>query len=160
MVGACASDKASQRGDALPLSGPRATGQPGCFPGWPLGRERLSPVVPASPPPPPVSPLLVRREGCAQRTAAVDSRRRAVAQDEQELAHAVSALRNDILEAARLTRQVRQLQQQATSPAFLMQADARATYERVRHALTTLVGEAEVKRVLADPHYQPWWMES
>ena len=45
MVGACASDTASQRGDALPLSGPRATGQPGCFPGWPLGRERLSPAA-------------------------------------------------------------------------------------------------------------------
>ena len=54
MVGACASDKASQRGDALPLSGPRATDQPGCFPGWSLWRAarsaawRLPPRLPPS----------------------------------------------------------------------------------------------------------------
>ena len=118
-----------------------------------------SPVVPASPPPPPVSPLLVRREGCAQRRAAVDSRRRALAQDEEDLAHEVSALRNDLREAARLTRQVRQLQQQKAQPAFLMQADAVATYARVQQELTTLVGEVEVKRALGDPDYVPWWLE-
>jgi hypothetical protein len=39
MLGACASDKTLLRGDALPLSGSRATGQPGCFPGWPLGKD-------------------------------------------------------------------------------------------------------------------------
>ena len=48
------------------------------------------------PPPRPVCPLLARRGGCAQRTAAVDRRRRALAQDEQELAHDVAALRNDL----------------------------------------------------------------
>ena len=29
----------------------------------------------------------------------------------------------------------------------------------VRHELTALVGKAAVERVLADPHYRPWWME-
>ena len=117
----------------------------------------VPPVIPT--PPPPVCPLLVRREACAQHRADVDGRRRALAQDEQALAQEVSALRNDIRDAARLTRQLRQLQQQATQPAFLMQEDARATLERVRHELTTLVGEAEVEQVLADASYRPWWLE-
>jgi hypothetical protein len=41
-VAPSASDKVPQRGNAFPLSGPRATGQPGCFPGWPLGRAACS----------------------------------------------------------------------------------------------------------------------
>jgi hypothetical protein len=38
-VGTGKSGKYALMGDALPLSGSRATGQPGCFPGWPLGKD-------------------------------------------------------------------------------------------------------------------------
>ena len=125
----------------------------------PVPAEAPAAIQTTPPPPPPVS----RLQALLAQVAQLDEDWREMERTQHQLAaqraQAHADYRNSLIEAARLTRQVRQLQQQATSPAFLMQADALATVERVRQQLSAVVGQADADRVRADPDYRPWWLE-
>jgi hypothetical protein len=118
------------------------------------------PVAPTPPPPPPVPHLLALHRRVAQRAQVLEAKRRDLAQLEQEQAQDIADLRNGRLNASRLTPRVRQEVWQETNPTALMQQeDAARQRDQDRAELTALVGEAEVKQVLADSQYQPWWLE-
>jgi hypothetical protein len=116
-------------------------------------------VAPASPPSPPMSRLLSLRGQVAQLDEDWRVLERTQQQLQQQRAQTHADFRNGLLEAARLTRRLRQAEAQAQSPVSMMQPDAAHQRAQLRADLTALVGDAEVQRVLADPHYQPWWLE-
>jgi hypothetical protein len=108
------------------------------------------PVAPALAPTPPVARLDQLRAQVAQLNQAWDDMQRAQAHAD---------LRNGILEAARLTRRVRQADAQKMNVTSLMQPDAVQQRAQMCAELTALVGDAEVEAVLADSQYRPWWLE-
>ena len=109
--------------------------------------------------PQPVSPLVHLRGQVAQLDEDWRVMERAHVQLQQQRAQAHADFRNGLLDAARLTRRLRQAEAQAGSPVSLMQPDAAEQRAQLRADLTALVGKAEVARLLADPHYRPWWVE-
>ena len=128
-----------------------------CVRSWRAQPQEASPVAPT--PPPPVSHLVALRAQVAQLDENWRVLERAQQQLQQQRAQAHADYRNGILEAARLTRRLRQAEAQARSPVSLMQPDAAEQRVQLRADLAALVGNEEVALLLADMCYTPWWLE-
>jgi hypothetical protein len=117
------------------------------------------PGAPAPPPPPPVPELSALLRQVAQLETDARTLERTQQLTQQQLAEGRAALRRALLEAPRLVRDCRHAQQQAGSPAYLMQPEMVARTAQLRQRLVDLVGEEETAKVLADYRYCPSWLQ-